>query len=147
MAASNSYPVEISRRRSPPISWWAPACGFAMLLALWTLPLPHNGAIAGLPSPCGFYHLTGYPCPLCGLTRSLVCAMHGDWVAALWWHPFGPIVLLGLGSISLWPAVKVLWPRKLKLVPTFAKTFGYLAVVMLMLVWLARLLRWIPSPF
>ena len=60
------------------------------------LPLPHGrgGQIGHLPSVCLFYHLTGLPCPGCGLTRSFVCLSHGDLFEALHWHPLGPALYL-----------------------------------------------------
>ena len=60
------------------------------------LPLPRgaNGQIGHLPSVCLFYHLTGLPCPGCGLTRSFVCLSHGHVWESLHWHPLGPAIFL-----------------------------------------------------
>jgi len=66
----------------------------ALFAASVLLPLPHgtNGQIGCLPSLCLFYHLTGLPCPGCGLTRSFVFLGHGHFVEALHWHPLGPAI-------------------------------------------------------
>lgn len=55
----------------------------------------------GLP-PCGFYSLTGVPCPACGLTTSFVHLMHGNWVGAALANPVGvPLCLLTLAALPL----------------------------------------------
>ena len=49
----------------------------------WNLPL------------CLFKRWTGYPCLSCGLTRSFLHAVHGDWARACQLHPLGlPLVAL-----------------------------------------------------
>lgn len=58
-----------------------------------------NGvALAGrhLDWVCAFRRQTGLPCPTCGLTRSVVLALHGEWPRA--WHmsPGGAAFVAGL---------------------------------------------------
>ncbi len=54
-----------------------------------------------IPLACAFRRSTGLPCPTCGLTRSIVLALHGNVAAA--WHvmPAGPILVLGALSFAL----------------------------------------------
>lgn len=50
-----------------------------------------------LPSVCLFQHLTGLDCPGCGLTRSLIFALHGQFYQSYLMHLWGipaAIVLL-----------------------------------------------------
>lgn len=47
-----------------------------------------------LPETCMFLRTTGLPCPGCGLTRSCVAAVHGQFAASLAFHPLGWLVLL-----------------------------------------------------
>lgn len=37
----------------------------------------------------------GVPCPGCGLSTAMVLLIQGEWRAALSWHAFAPIFLLG----------------------------------------------------
>jgi hypothetical protein len=54
-----------------------------LLLALITgiaLLLPYCVTLDRLPQiPCTFAHLTGYPCPFCGFTRSFWAIATGQW--------------------------------------------------------------------
>lgn len=38
---------------------------------------------------CPFFHLTGVPCPGCGMGRSLVHIFHLHFIEALYYNPFG----------------------------------------------------------
>jgi hypothetical protein len=53
-------------------------------LKLGPLPIPHS---------CIFNKLTGLPCPGCGLTRSMVATMHGDFAGSFTYHRLGLITL------------------------------------------------------
>ncbi len=61
---------------------------------------PHGSQLrigtARLPGLCVLKQTTGIPCPGCGLTRSVVSAVHGDWVASRAFHRLGPVVLVFL---------------------------------------------------
>jgi hypothetical protein len=45
---------------------------------------------------CPFHYLTGFDCPGCGITRSLVSFFVGDPVLSFYFHPFGPLIGLGV---------------------------------------------------
>lgn len=96
--------------------WWR-AAPFASVLAE-PLVIRACTVVAGLqigltaariPAwPCMFYHVTGQPCPGCGLTRSCVSLLHGDVAASLRYHLFGPLLL---GGILLMAVLAVLPKR------------------------------------
>jgi hypothetical protein len=46
-----------------------------------------------IPDTCSFKNLTGLPCPGCGLTRSIVAGLHGDFKASLMYHRLGLLTL------------------------------------------------------
>lgn len=81
------------------------------------LPVPHGagGQIGHSPSICLFYHLTGLPCPGCGLTRSFVCLGHGHIFESLHWHPLGPVIFLLFAL--LWLRCGVFWLSGRALLP------------------------------
>ncbi|MCF8569522.1 DUF2752 domain-containing protein [Gordonia sp. HY002] len=65
--------------------------GAAAVVAAACIPV---SAVEDGPVICPFRHLTGLPCPGCGLTRAFVYTMHGDFSAAVTAHAFGPFVVV-----------------------------------------------------
>lgn len=94
----------------------------------------------GLP-PCLFHHLTGWPCPSCGLTTSLTHWLHGHWGPAFRVHPLGPPIFLLWGILSLW-AMMEFFGRSTPL-GKFLKgehaNFAYGALAIYLLTWGSRL--------
>lgn len=45
-------------------------------------------------SLCPFKMLTGFPCPGCGITKSLVYFYEGDWYKSISYHILGPFVVV-----------------------------------------------------
>ena len=41
--------------------------------------------------PCPFLKVTGLPCPGCGMTRSCISLLRGDWAEVWRLNPFGPL--------------------------------------------------------
>jgi hypothetical protein len=81
-----------------------------ILVALQNLPVRTDGSIGGVGDICPFRHLIGLPCPLCGMTRSVLCFFQGDWHTSLLWHPLGPFVgislIIGFMSI-MFPGIRI----------------------------------------
>lgn len=69
------------------LGWPLALLGAPMVLSLGQLPL------------CGFRHLTGLPCPLCGGTRLVGALAQGDWAAAWAANP-ALLVILGLALLQ-----------------------------------------------
>jgi len=49
---------------------------------------------------CAFKQAFGIPCPNCGMTRSVVFALHGEWGRAFGMNPAGPLVIAGALLLS-----------------------------------------------
>ena len=65
------------------------------LAAAGVLVWPALASISGLNSSiCPFLHLTGRPCPFCGLTRSLAALETGRFMDAVIQYPLSPLVFL-----------------------------------------------------
>ena len=60
------------------------------------------GSIANEQSVCPFKMLTGFPCPGCGITKSLMFLYAGEWQHSISFHLFGPLVWLGAFMIFGW---------------------------------------------
>lgn len=51
---------------------------------------------------CIIKESTGIPCPSCGTTRSVISFIQGDPLEALYWNPFGVIILSILAITPIW---------------------------------------------
>ena len=51
---------------------------------------------------CLFKHVTGIPCPSCGSTRSAISLLKGDFAGAIFWNPFGILILFILIVSPVW---------------------------------------------
>ena len=49
---------------------------------------------------CSVRQTFGFPCPTCGLTRSVLLTLHGHLGAAFEVNPGGPLVVLGLALLA-----------------------------------------------
>jgi len=50
---------------------------------------------------CWFKEHYGFPCPTCGMTRSVILTMHGDFHNAFLLNPAGPFLIAGLIIVVL----------------------------------------------
>ena len=73
------------------------------------------------PGVCIFKHVTSIPCPSCGSTRSVLALMNGDISGALFWNPFGIILMTILVASPIWMAYD-LASRNSTLLNTYLKT-------------------------
>lgn len=66
----------------------AAAAGLVGVAAAWPLLPAHPGMV------CPLRAATGIPCPLCGMTRACVAAVHGHLATSLAFNPAGVLVVL-----------------------------------------------------
>lgn len=89
----------LGRREWFPHALLATLC-LAMLLTGTLLPAPQPGqdhlSVAGMPLPplCMWKNSTGIPCPGCGLTRSWVTTLNGEWRRGFAFHRLGWLTLV-----------------------------------------------------
>ena len=69
--------------------------------AFLTLAIPYiimlkdeNNHLESAQSLCPLKMLTGFPCPGCGITKSLVLLYKGDLSGSLYYHIFGPVTVI-----------------------------------------------------
>lgn len=51
---------------------------------------------------CFFKNLTGYPCPSCGVTRSVAQLFRGNFLEALYMNPLGLLVFIIITTVPPW---------------------------------------------
>lgn len=86
-----------------PLEWVALGGVVAVGVGSWLSP----DRIADGPVICPFRLLTGLPCPTCGMTRSWVHALHGQWSDSWGSNAFGLLLLVA----TLATALVVGWAR------------------------------------
>lgn len=98
---------------------------------------------------CLFKRLYGLACPACGMTRSVLLTLHGDFDAALSANPAGPLLVAGLALLGLalisaalfrrarGPLAAGLFARRVR---TGARAYALLLVAVLFAHWVAELL-------
>lgn len=116
----------------------------SLLLLIGRLLQPAPGRVGaheqlGLP-PCAFLHLTGIPCPACGLTTSVAHAARLHFYESVVTQPFGLVVFL-LAALSIPVSVYLVYRR----IPysRFASFRGknlvtYLLIALFLLSWLYK---------
>jgi hypothetical protein len=77
-------PLEMHNERS----LRAVAAGLVGVAAVWPLLPVHPGIV------CPLRAATGIPCPLCGMTRACVAAVHGHLATSLAFNPAGILVVI-----------------------------------------------------
>jgi Protein of unknown function (DUF2752) len=86
--------------------------------------------------PCLMKWLTGIPCPLCGMTRSLTALLQGDFGRSMSFHGLGIVMIIGLVSTFLIVSMELMFRRSIafsKHHRTLKQTIGF-SIVSLFLV-------------
>lgn len=63
---------------------------------------------------CPIRHLTGIPCPTCGMTRSFIAVAQGDLYQAVTYHLFGPILFIGFSVAAIHIILELLTMKQIK---------------------------------
>lgn len=96
-----------------------------------------QGLAEGSPLLCWFHLLTGFLCPGCGMTRSVLSFFTGHFIWSFYFNPFGPVLSVGVASYWM---LKLLRVGNLNTRLLFSRVAPYSLV--LVLVW--GILRNIP---
>jgi uncharacterized membrane protein len=104
----------------------------ATFLAAVTLTVSYSTAIwHGLAShgdTCVIHRLTGWQCPLCGMTHAVVALLHGNIATALHRNPLAPLYVAGLAwaVVVAWSPPARTWARTMssRLPPSTAGLFA-----------------------
>ncbi|UCE66322.1 MAG: DUF2752 domain-containing protein [Candidatus Zixiibacteriota bacterium] len=99
----NSRPAELVH-----MVWGPIAVLFIIAVGFFKNVAPH------LPN-CIFHEITGFPCPTCGGTRSLIALSQFDLVSSFMLNPLVPLFALGLILFSLLFLVGAVTRRSVKI--------------------------------
>jgi hypothetical protein len=102
----------------------------------------HGAPAPYVVSTCVFRHMTGIPCPVCGLTRAFFSMAAGDWRRVFGLHPLAPFLALeGIGIWAVWGVGAAGWrmPLDQGRIERFAEKVILFNAALFVLVWGARL--------
>lgn len=90
-------------------------------------------------SLCPFKMLSGFPCPSCGITKSLVYCYHGDLYQSMHYHIFGPFVILFCIITIIVLTTEIITKKEYFNDILFSKKLAYALAVFLIVYHLVRL--------
>ena len=113
---------------------------FAAIAVLVIGLLPSDGIGINV---CPFGTMLGFSCPLCGLTRSMSCLLHLEFLKSFSYHPLGILVLSWLGLIAFTnrPDFNLNWHRSVGSAPDRSKASSLILPVIFLTVWFFRLVN------
>jgi hypothetical protein len=94
-----------------------------------------------VPSICTFKNATGIPCPGCGLTRSLVASVHGNWDASIAYHRLGLVFFFFLVAQVVYRSAWICLTTKRAGIGRVGRFLDLALVPLLLLLFL----NWIPT--
>ena len=130
--------LRIKRR----ISHEAMMLGGGILVLAGAFVYPYIEGIADTITPgCLFHRITGLPCLLCGMTRSLAATAHGHLGEAFRMHLLGPPFFIVVSALSAALAAEFIFSRRILPRPGERawKSIGWWTLGMLAAAWVARL--------
>ncbi len=87
---------------------------FTLFVPFAILARSNNGFTIGGGIPCIWRSLTGYPCPGCGLTRSLASITEFEFVESLRFNPEGLVLTAFVMVAMIFPSTALAIARKIK---------------------------------
>lgn len=124
------------------VSREAAILGGGILILVGAFVYPYVEGIADTITPgCLFHRITGLPCLLCGMTRSLAATAHGHLGEAFRMHLLGPPLFVVISAVSVALAAEFMFSRRILPRPRERawKSIGWWTLGMLAAVWVARL--------
>ncbi|MDD4098019.1 MAG: DUF2752 domain-containing protein [Lentisphaeria bacterium] len=80
---------------------------------------PFLQGILSLPSFCPFLYCVSRPCPSCGMTRALLDLLQGNFLSALRWHAFAPLLVILAGGLWAWRVLRMAAPKSFSKLPAW----------------------------
>ncbi len=136
----SAAPAGLKSKRG--ISREAELLGGGVLILVGAFVYPYLEGIAGTLMPgCLFHRITGLPCLLCGMTRSLAVTTRGNLAEAFRMHLLGPPFFAIVSVVSVALAAEFILSRRILPRPSERawKSIAWGTLGMLTAAWIARL--------
>ncbi|MCX6249051.1 MAG: DUF2752 domain-containing protein [Bacteroidetes bacterium] len=96
-------------------------------------------------SLCPFKMITGFPCPGCGITKSLIYLYEGDILKSFYYHLFGPFTFLFCVAVIVVLSVELITKKEYFRNIFYSKKIAYFLGITLGIYHLARLIVFIST--
>lgn len=103
----------------------------------------HDDHLASDQSFCPFKMLTGFPCPGCGITKSLVYFYQGDLSKSFYYHIFGPFAFVFCVIVVIVLTAELITKKEYFNQIFYSKKIAYTLGVILMTYHLGRLVYFV----
>lgn len=136
----DTAPAGLSIKRR--VSHEATMLGGGIIILVGAFLYPYiEGIVTGITPGCLFHRITGLPCLLCGMTRSLAAMAHGHLGEAFRMHLLGPPFFLVVSVVSVALAAEFILSRRILPRPGERawKLTGWWTLGILTAAWVARL--------
>jgi hypothetical protein len=100
----------------------------------------HPNLLDLIPHRCLFRAVLSIPCPGCGVTRSLMASVTGNFVSAFHINPAGVVVLVSVAAEVPLRLSALRWRSRCSLVVCLSERMTFLTASSLLIVWLASLI-------
>ena len=94
---------------------------------------------------CPFKMLTGFPCPGCGITKSLICIYEGNIYQSLYYHIFGSLTFLFCIAIILILVTELITKKEYFRNIFYSKKLAYFLGISLAIYHITRLVYFVHS--
>ena len=116
------------------------ACFLVLIVPYFIMILNHGNNLETAQSLCPFKMLTGFPCPGCGITKSVINVYEGNFLQSITNHLFGPMVVLFAVFVIFWLMAEIFLQKEFLNHYFFNKKLGIAAGICLGVYHLLRLL-------
>lgn len=116
-----------------------------MLAIPYFIMLTSQGHIESEQSLCPFKMVSGFPCPGCGITKSIIFFYEGDLYKSLSYHILGPLVPLASLAAILVLSAELLTKKTYFSSVIYSRNLAYVLAILLGIYHLIRLINFVST--
>jgi hypothetical protein len=121
------------------------AGALSMLAVPYLIMLTSNGHIESEQSLCPFKMVSGFPCPGCGITKSIIFFYEGDLYKSLYYHILGPLVPLASLAAILVLSTELLTKKTYFSSVIYSQKLAYVLAILLGIYHFIRLIIFVST--
>lgn len=136
MAHQNNYGISNIKKVSRYCYYAGLGTGLMGLVCYILISILNFSVIKMIP-PCSFFETTGYYCPGCGGTRSVISLLHGNVIDSLCYHPFVPYAAICYVVYEGSYILEFLTGGRVKGI-SFSPVYFYIGMILIVVQWIGK---------